>query len=136
VDVYREALAPAQHQQQQQWGQAAGAAAAGQAAGAAPAGPASPASPARWADLERRYQWVAAATAEPGAAGALHQQPLLAAYPPLQRLQQKRLAARRHTTTYCYDFPAVFESALRCGGREGGRAGGAGGALARPWQRR
>ncbi|KAL4525084.1 hypothetical protein Ndes2526A_g07171 [Nannochloris sp. 'desiccata'] len=36
-----------------------------------------------------------------------------APYPPLERLQQKRLAARRHKTTYCYDFPAVFENALR-----------------------
>eukprot|EP00878_Enallax_costatus_P025579 GHUV01027381.1.p1 GENE.GHUV01027381.1~~GHUV01027381.1.p1 ORF type:complete len:167 (-),score=48.87 GHUV01027381.1:207-707(-) len=31
----------------------------------------------------------------------------------LQALQQKRLAARRHSTTYCYDFPSVFENALR-----------------------
>lgn len=34
-------------------------------------------------------------------------------YAPLALLQQKRLAARRHNTTYCYDFPAVFENALR-----------------------
>jgi acetyl-CoA carboxylase/biotin carboxylase 1 len=38
---------------------------------------------------------------------------IYAPYPPLERLQQKRLAARRHKTTYCYDFPAVFENALR-----------------------
>lgn len=31
----------------------------------------------------------------------------------LQPLQQKRLAARRHNTTYCYDFPSVFDNALR-----------------------
>jgi acetyl-CoA carboxylase/biotin carboxylase 1 len=30
-----------------------------------------------------------------------------------QPLQQKRLAARRHNTTYCYDFPSVFDNALR-----------------------
>ncbi|KAL4426359.1 hypothetical protein ABPG77_004653 [Micractinium sp. CCAP 211/92] len=40
-------------------------------------------------------------------------QPVLAPYPPLEPLQQKRLAARRHRTTYCFDFPAVFEDALR-----------------------
>lgn len=34
-------------------------------------------------------------------------------YGQLQTLQQKRLAARRHKTSYCYDFPAVFASALR-----------------------
>ena len=38
---------------------------------------------------------------------------MLAAYPPLLPLQCKRLAARRHAVTYCYDFPAVFENALR-----------------------
>ena len=32
---------------------------------------------------------------------------------PLQPLQQKRLAARRHNTTFCYDFPSVFGNALR-----------------------
>lgn len=45
--------------------------------------------------------------------GPLDGQPVLAPYPPLEALQQKRLAARRHKTTYCYDFPAVFENALR-----------------------
>lgn len=40
-------------------------------------------------------------------------QPVLAPYAPLEPLQQKRLSARRHKTTYCYDFPAVFENALR-----------------------
>lgn len=27
-------------------------------------------------------------------------------------MQQRRLQARRHSTTYCYDFPAVFQDAL------------------------
>ena len=45
--------------------------------------------------------------------GPLHGAPLLSPYPPLEGLQQKRLAARRHKTTYCYDFPSVFENALR-----------------------
>ena len=45
--------------------------------------------------------------------GSLDQIPVSAPYPPLEPLQQKRLAARRHKTTYCYDFPAVFENALR-----------------------
>jgi acetyl-CoA carboxylase/biotin carboxylase 1 len=30
-----------------------------------------------------------------------------------QNLQVKRLSARRFNTTYCYDFPSVFENALR-----------------------
>lgn len=33
-------------------------------------------------------------------------------YDPLEVLQLKQMAARRHKTTYCYDFPAVFEHAL------------------------
>ena len=37
----------------------------------------------------------------------------MAPYPGLDPLQQKRLAARRHATTYCYDFPSVFNTALR-----------------------
>ncbi len=45
--------------------------------------------------------------------GPLHGQPILASYPPLEGLQQKRLAARRHKTTYAYDFPTVFGNALR-----------------------
>ncbi|GMH43409.1 hypothetical protein BSKO_11331 [Bryopsis sp. KO-2023] len=40
-------------------------------------------------------------------------QPVLKQYGPLDLLQQKRLAARRHQTTYCYDFPKVFGNALR-----------------------
>ena len=31
----------------------------------------------------------------------------------LQEMQQRRLAARRHRTTFCFDFPDVFENALR-----------------------
>ena len=46
-------------------------------------------------------------------AGPLHNQSLLSAYGPLEHLQQKRLAARLHKTTFCYDFPRVFENALR-----------------------
>ena len=45
--------------------------------------------------------------------GALDGVSVLDPYPALELLQQKRLAARRHNTTYCYDFPAVFENALR-----------------------
>lgn len=44
-------------------------------------------------------------------------------YGPLELLQQKRLAARRHKTTYCYDFPAVFENALRMTWAERAAAG-------------
>eukprot|EP00798_Chlamydomonas_sp_ICE-L_P004931 gene4932-34702_t len=36
-----------------------------------------------------------------------------APYPTLEPLQRKRLIARRHSVTYCYDFPGVFENALR-----------------------
>jgi hypothetical protein len=45
--------------------------------------------------------------------GSLHGRPLLRPYPRLEALEIKRLAARRHNTTYCYDFPSVFENALR-----------------------
>ena len=45
--------------------------------------------------------------------GPLDGQLVLTPYPALERLQQKRLAARRHKTTYCYDFPSVFQNALR-----------------------
>lgn len=33
--------------------------------------------------------------------------------PPLEDLQCKRLAARRHKTTYVYDYPSVFANALK-----------------------
>jgi acetyl-CoA carboxylase / biotin carboxylase 1 len=43
----------------------------------------------------------------------LHEAAVNAPTPPLLPLQQRRLHARRHATTYCYDFPAVFENALQ-----------------------
>jgi len=43
---------------------------------------------------------------------AMNQRPISAPYDPLETLQLKQMAARRHKTTYCYDFPAVFEHAL------------------------
>lgn len=46
-------------------------------------------------------------------AGPLDGTAVAEAYAPLEGLQQKRLAARRHKTTYCYDFPSVFGTALR-----------------------
>lgn len=46
-------------------------------------------------------------------AGPLQGVPVMDPYTPLEMLQQKRLAARRHKTTYCYDFPSVFQTALR-----------------------
>lgn len=45
--------------------------------------------------------------------GALDLQPVLKPYGSLDLLQRKRLEARRHQTTYCYDFPKVFGNALR-----------------------
>lgn len=45
--------------------------------------------------------------------GPLGGTPIMAPYAPLQALQQKRLSARRHKTTYCYDFTSVFGTALR-----------------------
>lgn len=38
---------------------------------------------------------------------------IMAPYEPLELSHQKRLAARRHKTTYCYDFPSVLQTALR-----------------------
>ena len=43
----------------------------------------------------------------------LHGHPVWGPYPALEPLQQRRLAARRLAVTYCYDFPSVFEDALR-----------------------
>ena len=48
-----------------------------------------------------------------GSKGTYNGTPILAVYPPLEQLQQKRLAARRHKTTFAYDFPSVFANALR-----------------------
>ncbi|KAG0579665.1 hypothetical protein KC19_4G115000 [Ceratodon purpureus] len=45
--------------------------------------------------------------------GPLHGVPLSAQYKSLGAIDQKRLAARRQNTTYCYDFPLVFETVLR-----------------------
>ena len=50
---------------------------------------------------------------------------LLQPVQPLQSLQRRRLHARRHSTTYCYDFPAVFENALRAIWASHSRRGGA-----------
>ena len=45
--------------------------------------------------------------------GPLGNTSIMAPYAPLEALQQKRLSARRHKTTYCYDFTSVFGTALR-----------------------
>ncbi|KAL3655269.1 acetyl-coenzyme-A carboxylase [Castilleja foliolosa] len=42
----------------------------------------------------------------------LHGWPVTALYRPLGVLDQKRLVARKSSTTYCYDFPLAFEAAL------------------------
>ncbi|KAF9682552.1 hypothetical protein SADUNF_Sadunf05G0120800 [Salix dunnii] len=44
--------------------------------------------------------------------GPLHHVPVNAHYQPLGSLDRKRLLARRSSTTYCYDFPLAFETAL------------------------
>ncbi|KAA8522505.1 hypothetical protein F0562_013134 [Nyssa sinensis] len=44
--------------------------------------------------------------------GPLHGVPVNAHYQPLGVLDQKRLLARKSNTTYCYDFPLAFETAL------------------------
>ena len=59
------------------------------------------------------YSSPASEQGAPGADCSLHGRRLLEPYPRLEPLQLKRLAARRHATTYCYDFPTVFENALR-----------------------
>lgn len=45
--------------------------------------------------------------------GPLHGVPLSAWYQPLGVIDRRRLSARRNNTTYCYDFPLAFETALR-----------------------
>ncbi|GAB2219638.1 hypothetical protein Droror1_Dr00007275 [Drosera rotundifolia] len=45
--------------------------------------------------------------------GPLHGVPVNAHYQPLGTFDLKRLVARRNSTTYCYDFPLAFESALK-----------------------
>eukprot|EP01018_Ginkgo_biloba_P038670 Gb_33780 [translate_table: standard] len=47
------------------------------------------------------------------ATGPLHGVPLAARYQSLGIVDRKRLIARRNNTTYCYDFPLVFETALQ-----------------------
>ncbi|CAM8936060.1 unnamed protein product [Rhodiola kirilowii] len=44
--------------------------------------------------------------------GPLHGVPVNAQYQSLSILDQKRLVARKSSTTYCYDFPLAFETAL------------------------
>ncbi|XP_010461353.1 PREDICTED: acetyl-CoA carboxylase 1-like [Camelina sativa] len=44
--------------------------------------------------------------------GPLHGTPINGQYKPLNHLDRKRLSARRSNTTYCYDFPLSFETAL------------------------
>lgn len=39
--------------------------------------------------------------------------PSNAQYRPLGSIDKKRLVARKNNTTYCYDFPLAFETALR-----------------------
>uniref|UniRef100_M8BYH2 Acetyl-CoA carboxylase n=1 Tax=Aegilops tauschii TaxID=37682 RepID=M8BYH2_AEGTA len=46
-------------------------------------------------------------------AGPLHGIPLHEPYKPLDALDQKLNTARKNETTYCYDFPLVFEKALK-----------------------
>lgn len=45
--------------------------------------------------------------------GPLHGIPLNAQYPALGLVDRRRLNARKNNTTYCYDFPLAFETALR-----------------------
>ncbi|KAM1551703.1 hypothetical protein ACFXTH_043944 [Malus domestica] len=42
----------------------------------------------------------------------LHGLPVNAQYQPLGAIDRKRLVARRTSTTYCYDFPLAFQTAL------------------------
>ncbi|KAI4337725.1 hypothetical protein L6164_016106 [Bauhinia variegata] len=46
------------------------------------------------------------------AKGPLHVLPVNAHYQPLGVIDRKRLSARKNNTTYCYDFPLAFETAL------------------------
>lgn len=45
--------------------------------------------------------------------GPLDGVPVAARYQSLDIIERKRLIARRNNTTYCYDFPLVFETSLR-----------------------
>ncbi|RRT63700.1 hypothetical protein BHE74_00033681 [Ensete ventricosum] len=42
----------------------------------------------------------------------LHGSPSNSQYQPLESIDKKRLSARKDNTTYCYDFPLAFETAL------------------------
>ncbi|XP_054796887.1 acetyl-CoA carboxylase 1-like [Prosopis cineraria] len=44
--------------------------------------------------------------------GPLHDVPVNENYQPLGIIDRKRLLARKNNTTYCYDFPLAFETAL------------------------
>ncbi|KAK9134330.1 hypothetical protein Syun_013660 [Stephania yunnanensis] len=46
-------------------------------------------------------------------ASPLHGVPVTDRYQPLGVLDRKRLSARKSNTTYCYDFPLAFETALK-----------------------
>lgn len=45
--------------------------------------------------------------------GPLHGIPIADRHQPLGPIDRKRLSARKSNTTYCYDFPLAFETALR-----------------------
>ncbi|KAJ4950118.1 hypothetical protein NE237_026950 [Protea cynaroides] len=45
--------------------------------------------------------------------GPFHGMPVAGRYQPLGVLDRKRLLARKISTTYCYDFPLAFETALK-----------------------
>eukprot|EP00250_Pteridium_aquilinum_P007836 c17476_g1_i1 orf=321-7031(+) len=45
--------------------------------------------------------------------GPLHGLPLDSPHRPLDVVERKRLVARRNNTTYCYDFPLLFKTALQ-----------------------
>ncbi|XP_042520435.1 acetyl-CoA carboxylase 1-like [Macadamia integrifolia] len=45
--------------------------------------------------------------------GPFHGMPVAGRYQPLGVLDRKRLLARKSSTTYCYDFPLAFETALK-----------------------
>ncbi|BBN00335.1 acetyl-CoA carboxylase / biotin carboxylase 1 [Marchantia polymorpha subsp. ruderalis] len=48
----------------------------------------------------------------PASYGPLHGKPIATQHKPLDAVERRRLTARRNNTTYCYDFPLIFEKAL------------------------
>ncbi|XP_024517260.1 acetyl-CoA carboxylase 1 isoform X1 [Selaginella moellendorffii] len=56
----------------------------------------------------------------PGCEGPLHGVPLSKQCKPLEALDSRRLLARKNGTTFCYDFPLVFEAALKQCWKESG----------------